>query len=182
MDEPVRTARMRILANSVLPLLLLPIALSVACGDDTSDGGSNPGGNDAAGGNEGGAGGSPDGGSNFGGAPEGGAGARGDGGTGGAEVGVAPTITGPTSPLADLSAGTSPDDLAFTATGDSPITWTVSAGALPDGMTLDETTGVYSGTPSLAGEFSFTITATNDVGTDDEVYLRVSETSGGSTS
>lgn len=171
---------MRILANPVLHLLLAPIvALTVACGDDTTmDGGSNPGGNGGEGGqNEGGTGAGTDGGGGNGGAPQGGGGnggetqgGGGEGGEGGAEVGVAPAITGPTSPLDNLSAGTAPDSVTFTATGDSPITWSVTGGALPDGMTLDADTGVYSGTPTVAGAFTFTVTATNDAGSDAEEY------------
>lgn len=176
---------MRNPASPLLCLLFAPvIALSVACGDDTvSDGGSNPGGNGGEGGtNEGGTGASTDGGGGTGGAPQGGGGnggeaqgGGGEGGTGGGEVGVAPTITGPSSPLPDLSAGTAAQDVTFTATGDAPISWSVTNGALPDGMTLDEASGLYSGTPSAPGEFTFTITATNDTGTDDQVYTQVVE-------
>jgi hypothetical protein len=37
-------------------------------------------------------------------------------------------------------------------------------GTLPDGMTLDPTTGVLSGTPTIDGTFTFTITATSVLG------------------
>ncbi len=42
------------------------------------------------------------------------------------------------------------------------ITFTVTAGALPDGLTLSPS-GVLSGTPTAGGEFSFTVTATGSV-------------------
>ena len=47
----------------------------------------------------------------------------------------------------------------LTATGGTgPYTWTVSAGSLPDGLTLSSD-GILSGTPALAGSFSFTARA-----------------------
>ena len=50
------------------------------------------------------------------------------------------------------------------ATGTSPITWGIETGALPDGLTLVGDT--IKGTPSKAGEFKFTVKATNGGGSD----------------
>ena len=48
--------------------------------------------------------------------------------------------------------------------GDHPttvVTWTVTAGSLPAGLTLEPKTGTISGTPTTAGTSTFTITATS---------------------
>ncbi|HEY8913687.1 putative Ig domain-containing protein, partial [Lacisediminihabitans sp.] len=45
-------------------------------------------------------------------------------------------------------------------TGPGPITCAVTVGALPAGLSLDLTTCTISGTPTTAGPYSFTITAT----------------------
>jgi hypothetical protein len=41
--------------------------------------------------------------------------------------------------------------------GIAPLTWSVSVGSLPAGLTLNSTTGVISGTPTAAGTSNFTI-------------------------
>ena len=49
----------------------------------------------------------------------------------------------------------------FSASGGSPpFTWAVTSGALPDGLTL-ASDGTLSGTPTAAGPFAFTVTATD---------------------
>jgi PKD repeat protein len=68
-----------------------------------------------------------------------------------------------------FSSGAPPDkgvvggkyEYAFTASGEPKFT--VSDGALPDGLNLSET-GLLSGSPSKAGEFTFSVTATNSAG------------------
>ncbi len=41
--------------------------------------------------------------------------------------------------------------------GVAPLTWSVTSGSLPGGLTLNGSTGVISGTPSATGQFSFTV-------------------------
>ena len=53
----------------------------------------------------------------------------------------------------------------LTATGTTPIKWSIS-GELPKGLTLKETTGEISGTPTADGTAKFTVTAENSVGSD----------------
>ncbi len=50
----------------------------------------------------------------------------------------------------------------LTASGGlTPYSWSVTAGALPDGLSLDGATGVISGIPSVYGMFEFTVEATD---------------------
>jgi hypothetical protein len=49
------------------------------------------------------------------------------------------------------------------ATGTAPFTWAVTAGGLPTGLTLNSS-GSLSGTPTVAGTYSFTATATDAAG------------------
>jgi hypothetical protein len=41
--------------------------------------------------------------------------------------------------------------------GTSPYTWSITSGALPNGLLLNPSTGVISGTPITPGAFSFTV-------------------------
>jgi hypothetical protein len=45
--------------------------------------------------------------------------------------------------------------------GTAPFAWSVTAGALPDGLTLETPTGALAGTPTATGNFSFTVTVTD---------------------
>ena len=60
------------------------------------------------------------------------------------------------------------------ATGTNPITWNVETGDLPDGLTLVGDT--IKGTPSKAGEFKFTVKATNGGGSDTkELTIKIAD-------
>ena len=76
---------------------------------------------------------------------------------------AAPSIT--TSSLPDGKVGEAYSQI-LTATGTTPIKWSISGGARPDGLTLDETTGEISGTPTADGTAKFTVKAENSVGSD----------------
>ena len=83
------------------------------------------------------------------------------------EPAVAPTIT--TTTLTAMTV-----DSAFSqvlaATGSTPITWTVSAGTIPAGLSLNSATGTLSGTPTTSGAYDFTVSASNSVGSDTQQF------------
>ncbi|MBQ7543345.1 MAG: putative Ig domain-containing protein [Synergistaceae bacterium] len=54
----------------------------------------------------------------------------------------------------------------LSAFGQVPMTWSVTAGSLPDGLTLNPNTGVISGIPTTKGEYTFTVEARNTKGAD----------------
>lgn len=67
----------------------------------------------------------------------------------------------PTLPDADFGQPYS-QTLTVGGTPTGTVTWAVTAGSLPTGVTLNPTTGVISGTPSVAGTFNFTVTMTDE--------------------
>ncbi|MDF2614119.1 MAG: S-layer protein [Clostridia bacterium] len=75
----------------------------------------------------------------------------------------APTIT--TTSLGNGTVGTSYSQV-LEAIGDIPITWSVKAGALPVGLTLDPATGEIRGVPTVSGTFNFAVQAANGEGSD----------------
>lgn len=53
----------------------------------------------------------------------------------------------------------------------SPVTWSITAGALPSGVSLSSSDGVLSGTPTAVGAFTFTVQGALDAArTDLETY------------
>ncbi|MFF3025811.1 putative Ig domain-containing protein [Microbacterium sp. NPDC057944] len=81
-----------------------------------------------------------------------------------------PVIVTPTLPDGTVGTGYT---ATVEATGPGPITFAVSAGALPPGIVFDGATGALSGTPTAAGTYTFTVTATNQYGTDTQEYTIV---------
>ena len=85
----------------------------------------------------------------------------------GDSVKYTPTIT-----TTSLSNGTASAVYSTTllADGTAPITWSVTSGSLPEGLSLDASTGVISGTPRTEGTSTFTVTAANDHGSDSREF------------
>ncbi len=73
------------------------------------------------------------------------------------------TIYGPvsitTGTLATGTTGTSYSQRLSATGGKTPYTWSISAGSLPSGLLLNNSTGVISGTPTSAGIPTFTVQA-----------------------
>ncbi len=75
-------------------------------------------------------------------------------------INPAPVSITTQSPISSAVAGT-PYSQTFGATGGTPgYTWALTAGSLPAGVTLSPA-GVISGTPTVAGSFTFTLSATD---------------------
>ncbi|MBK7369808.1 MAG: putative Ig domain-containing protein [Candidatus Eisenbacteria bacterium] len=72
------------------------------------------------------------------------------------------TVTPSSLPFAQVGVPYSQTLIATSAL--APVTWSVTTGALPSGLTLSPTTGEIAGTPLAAGFASFTATATDPAG------------------
>jgi hypothetical protein len=92
-----------------------------------------------------------------------------------ADKGVIATSQVTVMPLSKLSFATQPlpagtAGSAYSATltatgGTTPYSWKIVGGSLPQGLSLDKSTGVISGTTALAGTFSFTASVTDSTST-----------------
>ena len=86
---------------------------------------------------------------------------------------VTQAFTGPvtTSPVwIDQTLGALQFNVAYSdgvsASGNPAPTYSLSAGVLPTGLSLNTATGAITGTPTVSGDYDFTITATNGVAPD----------------
>jgi Putative Ig domain len=85
----------------------------------------------------------------------------GGGGGGGGNTGGTPEVITITTPANINCVQNMPFSLTLQATGNlTPITWTISSGQLPQGLSLDSATGIISGTPTASFN-SVTIVATD---------------------
>lgn len=69
-----------------------------------------------------------------------------------------------TSPLTPGTVGVTYSATLAASGGTAPYTWAITTGTLPAGLTLS-TAGALTGTPTAAGTFNFTITATDSAST-----------------
>jgi uncharacterized repeat protein (TIGR03803 family) len=76
--------------------------------------------------------------------------------------GVCPTITIAPNALPNATLNLAYSQPVSASGGVAPYTYSVSAGALPTGLSLDGATGDITGTPTATGSFSFDITATDN--------------------
>lgn len=80
-----------------------------------------------------------------------------------AGIGLPAVITSTTMPNGQVGA---PYSAFVVTTGDTPITWSITVGILPDGLSLNANTGQVTGTPTTAETQAFTVEATNGAGSD----------------
>ena len=76
-----------------------------------------------------------------------------------------PLVLSTVSPMAGGTVGTA-YNRTLTATGGSGLisNWAITTGSLPGGLTLDAVSGAITGTPTTAGNFTFTAQVTDSVG------------------
>ena len=82
-----------------------------------------------------------------------------------------PNIT--TTSLPTGSIGQTYNETVAVTGGTAPLTWSISAGTLPPGLTLNPTTGVISGTPTATGTSPFTVRVADTFGQNDTQPLSI---------
>jgi hypothetical protein len=85
-------------------------------------------------------------------------------------INALPSISTTTLPDGEVTAGYSA--MVSATLGTTPYKWTVSSG-LPPGLSINQNTGVLSGTPTVTGSFAMTIHATDAAGADASVTITI---------
>ena len=96
--------------------------------------------------------------------------------------GIAPPSITTTSPLASGTVGTAYSANLTTNSTTTAASWSITAGSLPLGLNLDAGSGTIAGTPTTAGTYNFTVTATNGGGSDTKplyITINAAQQSGG---
>jgi hypothetical protein len=87
------------------------------------------------------------------------------------ETSAPPVITAPAAGMIDIIVRNIYADVdTIEATGGPDPVFTVTAGALPTGLTLNPVTGIIAGTPTHEETATFTVTASNALGVDSRQY------------
>ncbi len=89
-------------------------------------------------------------------------------------VNVDNTLEITTASLPDAELGAAYSQTLAAQGGVAPYTWSISLGLLPDGLSLNPSTGEISGTPTAAGTEVFTVEVTDGLSNTDEVVLSIS--------
>ncbi len=71
--------------------------------------------------------------------------------------GISSTLMIGTATLASGSLGAAYSQTLTCSGGTLPYTWSISSGTLPTGLSLNNSSGIISGTPTVVGPFSFTV-------------------------
>jgi hypothetical protein len=87
---------------------------------------------------------------------------------------IQPALIILTTSLPDGEVGVAYSQTLAAAGGSPPYTWSVSAGSLPAGLSLNPATGTISGTPTAAGTAGFTVTVGDSLGGTSSASLAIS--------
>jgi large repetitive protein len=82
--------------------------------------------------------------------------------SGAVTVNAGPSLTFAAPPAGE--AGVAYSDQLTATGGTGTLTWSVSSGTLPPGLTLNSSTGLLSGTPTASGSYAFTVKVTDAFG------------------
>jgi hypothetical protein len=82
------------------------------------------------------------------------------------------TIT--TTTLSDGDTNAAYSETLMASGGQAPITWSLDSGSLPTGLGLNGTTGAITGTPTVSGDYPFTVQAASSDGQTAQQALSIS--------